>query len=254
MVQSTNTSRISWTVGLAILAGGIQYVVRRMLEAWGILDPMAITIGGWFGRNITTGQVGWTIASIIAIFLYIVALVVIWRRNRPPQDDRVASTESTEFTQAKANLAREERLQDKQDQLRQGLRGIAGKVFGTRAGVVRDWNIIQAQEHWDRVRGDVVGVFEELVQAAADGRVVIWGKKDGFESAVYEAIPNAHWAHSDIHIHAVMLSPSDSVDEEFILKNSRTRPRNPHDTEHDQFSHLRVSSKEIVALWPEENT
>ncbi len=74
--------RIIWTIVFAIIAGAIQYMVRQMLAAWGILDPFAIQLGTWLDTHITASQIGWAIATALAIAIYIVALWFVWSKSR----------------------------------------------------------------------------------------------------------------------------------------------------------------------------
>jgi len=113
-----------------------------------------------------------------------------------------------------------------------------------------DWTLPEAYEHWACATNKTGDFIHDLEQAASEGGVTIWGRRNFMNTAILEEIPRSHWALSKIERHGVLFSSPDGVPEQYILENSRTAPRNKRDLTHTQFWHLKVTSSEIKRLWP----
>ncbi len=118
----------------------------------------------------------------------------------------------------------------------------------------RDWNLPQAFEYWAQVTDGAGNYIDEFQQAAADGVISIWGKRNGSNSAVYERIPKEHWFTSRLDIDPIFVSTTNGLSEDFILERSKTVPRDQRDSHLDQYWRLKATSSEIKRLWPMANT
>jgi hypothetical protein len=124
------------------------------------------------------------------------------------------------------------------------------RFFKGNAPSERDWNPHQAF-HWakDTKKVNQDNIFSGLTQAAADGKITIWGRKNcsNLDSSMFE--------------HTRRLEP---ISKEFWIKNSLYNPRFIFDPNEDgireatipergeytneRYSDLRLSSKEVKAI------
>jgi hypothetical protein len=60
------------------MAAPFSYVVGKIVEKWGILDPLADQIGEWLRINVPPAAVGWAVALVIFAALYGLLLWRVW--------------------------------------------------------------------------------------------------------------------------------------------------------------------------------
>ena len=89
-------------------------------------------------------------------------------------------------------------------------------------------------------------MMEQFRQAAADGRVTVWGRKYiGHVQRPLEEIPRNFWLQCDINWMRYIFST------ETDAQDSKTNPDHDWETPApDKFYDLRTSSEQVLALWP----
>jgi hypothetical protein len=116
-----------------------------------------------------------------------------------------------------------------------------------------DWVLPLAYMHWAESTNEQ-GVFsKEFEQAASEGSVIVWGKRQFLNDAILEKIPADHWVKSCIEMDPVIYSDISGVPESYILENSRTQPRQKYDPNDFEFWNLKVTSSEMRTIWPTGN-
>lgn len=113
----------------------------------------------------------------------------------------------------------------------------------------RDWNLAQAFQYWAENTDRSETFHADIENAAFDENIRIWGVRDFREDAIYEPVPPIHWSKSTIEADPAIFSGSDDPQESFILKRSRTRPRQKND-DVTRYWKLMVSSDEFRERWP----
>lgn len=113
----------------------------------------------------------------------------------------------------------------------------------------RDWTLSRAYQYWGNEAGRTGEFPREFEQAALEEKITVWGRNTFANNPLDEEIPGSDWREIEIDMHPVIYSATDGVDEDYILENSTTRPRDIHAPTRVQYSHLRASGAQIKALW-----
>src|ERR1700675_2562659 len=81
--MSDITKRVLWSIGLWIPSAAVGVILRKLFQAWGIFDSFSKWLGGWLKMHVTTAQLEWTIAGILALLAYAALFWMIWSRRIP---------------------------------------------------------------------------------------------------------------------------------------------------------------------------
>ena len=74
--------RVATTIVGAPLGGVLSYFVAKVCEAWGVLDGVAIRLGGYLKEHVAPSDIGWLVGLIAFAGLYGLLLRLVWRRPR----------------------------------------------------------------------------------------------------------------------------------------------------------------------------
>jgi hypothetical protein len=76
---SDRTGRVATTVVGGVIAAPFSYMFGKIIEKWGILDPLADQIGEWLKVHVPAEAVSWTVGLLVFAALYGFLLWKVWR-------------------------------------------------------------------------------------------------------------------------------------------------------------------------------
>jgi hypothetical protein len=109
--MSDAAKKIIWAAAGSIPSAILAVVLRKVFQVWGIFDPFSEWLGGWLKMHVSTAQVEWTIAGVIAIAGYAVMLRILWRHIQPIADASLSTNLPQSQRDIKVSAAETQQLE-----------------------------------------------------------------------------------------------------------------------------------------------